>query len=97
MEGRKKLELTMKITDSVVKLSVIASSYADYGAKETVRKFNRWVDETHNLLKMNFDVAKLEEFKNLEKPSIWKHSPDDINRFSGEHADYLQGLIEDIK
>ena len=96
-EGRHKLNLTMKITDSVVKLSTVVGGYEDNGARETVIRFNRWAKETRNILSANFSPEKVDGFGNLEKPGVWKHSPEDLVRFSKEHADYLQELIEGIK
>lgn len=96
IEGKHKLNLTMKITDSVIRLSTVVIGYSDNGAKETVKKFNKWAKDTQNILSRDFGPEKATRFGKLKKPSIWKHSPDDLDRFSREHANYLQELIEEI-
>ncbi len=95
-EGIRKLTLTMKVTDSVVKLSGIVSGYTDDEATETVRMFNSWANETREFLKGNFDSEKAEGFNHLAKPSEKTITAGEMNAVSRVHADYLQELIQDI-
>lgn len=95
-EGIRKLNLTMKVTDSVVKLSGIVSGYTDNEAAETVRMFNNWADETGEFLKGNFDTGKAEGFSRLAKPSETTITENEINAISRVHADYLQELIQEM-
>lgn len=92
-EGIRKLNITMKVTDSVVKLSGIVSGYTDDEAGETVRMFNNWADETCEFLKGNFDNEKAEGFSRLTKPTEESITTNEINAASRKHADYLQELI----
>lgn len=94
-EVKRKLNLTMKITDSVVKLSIIVSGYEQNEAPATVRKFNQWVDETRELLMDNFDGSRVERFDSLTKPTIDNVTPEEMNETSRSHAEYLQDLIQE--
>ncbi len=96
-EGSKRLELTMKMTDKIVRLSTVMSAYSDNGPGETVRLFHEWVDETKQLLNSDFDHQKAVTFENLEKPTMNRLTADDLNRASKTHAEYLQDLIIELK
>lgn len=93
---KRKLNLTMKITDSVLKLSVIVSGYAEKKSGETVGKFNQWADETREFLSGHFDKDKVDGFDRLAKPSKAVTTADEMNEASRAHADYLQELIQEI-
>ena len=95
-EGIRKLNLTMKVTDSVVKLTGIVSGYTDDEAAETIRMFNNWADDTSEFLKGNFDIEKAEGFNRLAKLSEKNITTDEINAVSRKHADYLQELIQEM-
>ena len=95
IEGRRKLNLTMKVTDSVVRLTGIISNYSKEESANTVKKFQGWAEETRIFLKNDFDDEKAENFSRLAKPSKKNISPEEISDLSRIHADYLLQLIKE--
>jgi hypothetical protein len=96
IEGRKKLDLTLKVADRLVRLSTVVSDYDQDGAEMTVRRFNRWVKHTRELLHGNIDGDKIAEFDHLPKPGDENDTPEGINNCSKEHADFLRDLVTEI-
>lgn len=95
-EGAKKLELTLKVSDRLVKLSMIVSNYSENGINRTVKLYRDWVNDTERLLRTEFDPHSAEEFKNREQSKGLPITPQAIDEYSKEHADFLQALIKGI-
>jgi len=95
-EGPRKLDLTLRVADRILNLSAVVSDYAQDGAEMTVRRFNRWVKHTRELLDGNIDRNKIAEFDGLPMPGEDNDTPEEINNCSKEYADYLRDLVTEI-
>lgn len=96
IEGRKKLDLTLKVADRLISLSTVVSDCDKDSAEIAVRRFNRWVIYTRELLDGNIDGDKIAEFDHLPKPGAENDTPEGINNCSKEHADFLRDLVTEI-
>lgn len=96
IEGPKKLDLTLKVADRLIRLSTVVSDYDKDSAEIAVRRFNRWVKYTRELLDGNIDGDKIAEFDHLPKPGEDNDTPEGINSCSKEHADFLRDLVTEI-
>ncbi len=95
-EGPKKLDLTLRVADRLVRLSTVVSDHDKDSAEIAVRRFNRWVKHTRELLDGNIDGNKVAEFDQLPKPGEDKDTPEEVNSCSKEHADFLRDLVTEI-
>ena len=95
-ESPRKLDLTLKVADRLVRLSTVVSDQDKDSAEIAVRSFNRWVKHTRELLNGNVDQNKVAEFDRLPKPGEDSDTPEEINNCSKEYADYLRDLVTEI-
>jgi hypothetical protein len=95
-EGPRKLDLTLKVADRLVRLSTVVSDQDKESAEIAVRRFNRWVKHTRELLNGNVDENKIAEFDRLPKPVEDNRIPEEIDNCSKEHADFLRDLVSEI-
>jgi hypothetical protein len=95
-EGTRKLNLTLKFADRLITLSTVVSDFVDEGPEITVRRFNRWVKRTRELLAGNIEGSRLFEFDSLPKPGRENNSLEEIHYCSREHADFLRNVVSEI-
>ncbi len=96
-EGRKKLNLTMKVTDKLVNLSLIVSKYDEYGPDKTVKLYNEWMEDTKKFLQSDFDEDHVRQFNELNNDRLSLKTPDGITEATQIHTDYLFSLVENFK
>jgi hypothetical protein len=95
-EGPKKLNLTLKVTDRIVKLSSVVSDYTHTDAKATITRFDRWVKNTREILEGQIDRDTVSRFDRLPRPGEQNDSLEEIHYCSREHSDFLRDLVKQI-
>jgi len=96
-ESKRRIDVTMKVTDKLVKLSMILGGYGDNGAEKTARMYKEWMSETEGYILSQFGNEKAEEFKNINSTRLQLNSADGITQSSRLNIDYLQSLVEEYK
>lgn len=96
-EGTRKLNLTLKFADRLITLSTVVSDFVDEGPEITVRRFNRWVQRTRELLAGNIKGDQLFRFDSLPKPGRENSSLEEIHYCSREHANFIRDIVSEIE